>query len=443
MRPDSREGSAPFVVTIASEKGGVGKTTLATNLAVYLKALREDLPVTIASFDNHFSVDAMFAIGGRRGASVAGLFEGVPLEHLVTLGEYGVQFLASQRDLREPPDGPELLRNALAESTLGGILILDTRPILDMLTRSALVASDLVLTPIKERSSLVNVAALLRVIKEHGCDESALWVFPSLVDAHSRLPDGRGVQDFLEFSARERGYQIAPAAMAKSPKVESLATGFSRRIYPVLTHARSTLVHRQLRDLAAFVLERFDASWQPASRHRRQSAQLRAPSGLWQRRYQLGCVHCGEFFGREPLWYCEDTARRRRHFVHQHCLERLFGPTLETALEEAFLLTIDKAEPGWKSHNLISLGRLLSRDDDMLSEEISAEAAQVLYPFLRAVSGRLPEELPAARFFLLPWDGTKQTFGGAMSVRDLPCLRRKLMDSARGLGARRFSAYEA
>ena len=48
--------SRPFVVTVASEKGGVGKTTIATNLAVYLKALHEDLPVTIASFDNHFSI---------------------------------------------------------------------------------------------------------------------------------------------------------------------------------------------------------------------------------------------------------------------------------------------------------------------------------------------------------------------------------------------------
>lgn len=88
-----------FVVAVASEKGGVGKTTIATNLAVYLKALEEDLPVTIASFDNHFSVDNMFAIGQQKGASVAGLFTEQAVKDLALLGEYGVQFLASERNL--------------------------------------------------------------------------------------------------------------------------------------------------------------------------------------------------------------------------------------------------------------------------------------------------------------------------------------------------------
>jgi cellulose biosynthesis protein BcsQ len=52
----------PYIITLSSEKGGVGKTPVATNLAIYLKALCEDLPVTIFSFDNHFTVDRLFRI---------------------------------------------------------------------------------------------------------------------------------------------------------------------------------------------------------------------------------------------------------------------------------------------------------------------------------------------------------------------------------------------
>ncbi len=44
-------------------------------------------------------------------------------------------------------------------------MILDTRPILDWFTEAALLAADLVLTPVKDRAALVNAAALRAVLR--------------------------------------------------------------------------------------------------------------------------------------------------------------------------------------------------------------------------------------------------------------------------------------
>src|SRR5512145_791474 len=50
------------VVAVSSNKGGVGKTTLAANLAVYARALREDLPVLVVGLDDQRSLDRMFGL---------------------------------------------------------------------------------------------------------------------------------------------------------------------------------------------------------------------------------------------------------------------------------------------------------------------------------------------------------------------------------------------
>lgn len=308
----------PFVVTVASEKGGVGKTTIATNLAVYLKALREDLPVTIASFDNHFSIDQMFAIGRHRGGSVAALFAGQPAAELARLGEYGVQFLTSERELHPPDEDLFHLRRALAGAALPGLLILDTRPVLDYFTRNALLAADLVLVPVKDRASLVNAASLQRVLAAKEGDPDRMWILPSLVDARLRLRPEIGVREFLTCAAQERGYQVLDTWIAKSPKVEGLATGFSARVRPVLTDARGTIVHRQFRDLAAFVLERFDAR-PSAARHG--ALAERSPGRMGERCPVCAMERGGDEFAVEGL-------RRRWHaFVHAECLESMLAET--------------------------------------------------------------------------------------------------------------------
>ena len=62
-RPSLQPADRPFrVVTVASNKGGVGKTTIALNLAVYLRALREDLPILVLGLDDQSLLERMFAL---------------------------------------------------------------------------------------------------------------------------------------------------------------------------------------------------------------------------------------------------------------------------------------------------------------------------------------------------------------------------------------------
>jgi chromosome partitioning protein len=336
--------SRPFIITVASEKGGVGKTTIATNLAVYLKALREDLTVTIASFDNHLSVDQMFVLGPRPDKTVAMLFDGMPPAELATLGQYGVQYMASSRRLTPPCHPPSWLGRMLHSTDMDGLLILDTRPILDWFTEAALQAADLTLVPVKDRASLVNTEALRQVVAEAGRADR-LWLVPSLVDNRARLSAEVRVHEFLAFSARERGYQVLDLCISKSPKVESLSSGFSSCIRPVLTHARNTAVHSQFKQLSEFVLTRFDSSV---------DALERCPAGsmppgpvensVVQRRLVLECPVCGRQSSPESGHYFFDLRSRRRGFVHPACFSRLIED-LDVAVDDRevdlIVMTID------------------------------------------------------------------------------------------------------
>ncbi|MBN1141097.1 MAG: ParA family protein [Deltaproteobacteria bacterium] len=259
------------VITIASEKGGVGKTTLAVNLAIYLKALREELPVTIFSFDNHFSVDRMFRIGGAApGGDVSHLFTTQPPGDLARLGEYGVHFIPSVGAL-DPVllgvRGVENLAQGLAGSGLEGFIVIDTRPVLDIFTQNALFAADQVIIPVKDLPSLEPAADVYAFFDYYRLPRQRLRVLPSLIDLRIRYPGPlRNPFELLRAYAIKCGYRCFDGFISKSPKVESLNTNPQGKIYPLLIHGRGTEVHLQYASLARQVIRRaFPPDSGPAS----------------------------------------------------------------------------------------------------------------------------------------------------------------------------------
>lgn len=381
----------PFVLTVASEKGGVGKTTLATNLAVYLKALREDLPVTVVSFDNHFSVDNMFAIGAHRGTSVAGLFTGTPPAQLQQLGEYGVQYFASARSLTPPDDNPRHLAQVLHRSGLGGIFIIDTRPIIDYFTRSALLAADLILAPVKDRASLVNASSLLAALEEDAGSAARLWLVPSLIDNRLKLRADIGIREFLVFSARERGFQVLDSYISKSPKVESLATNLTSRVYPILTHARNTVVHSQYREIADFVLQQYDRFHPQPPQETLLSAGL--PAAKLQR-LTSDCAVCGEQIGAGERVLCQDLRSRGKGLLHRDCLEALLAETeLGVELGADGMLVFDLSEAGVSSRgDEVAIHLFAASGEEQFAARLSLGETAGLELFLRTACRRGADE---------------------------------------------------
>ena len=173
---------APRILTLANQKGGVGKTTTAINLATALAAIGER--VLIIDLDPQGNASTGLGIDragreissydllvGEAGIAAAATMTSVPNVAIVpsTLDLLGVELTIAQQ-----ADRAFRLREAfksIGELRISGkdvsYVLVDCPPSLNLLTINALVAADAVLVPLQcEFFSLEGLSQLLQTIEQ-------------------------------------------------------------------------------------------------------------------------------------------------------------------------------------------------------------------------------------------------------------------------------------
>lgn len=168
---------APRIITIANQKGGVGKTTTAINLATALAAIGER--VLIVDVDPQGNASTGLGIDRKNreissydvllgGATVAEASVKTAVPNL-SIVPSTLDLLGVEMEIAGLPDRAHKLRKALREGDSGraSYVIIDCPPSLNLLTLNAMAAADSILVPLQcEFFALEGLSQLLETVEQ-------------------------------------------------------------------------------------------------------------------------------------------------------------------------------------------------------------------------------------------------------------------------------------
>lgn len=327
-----------FVIVLTATSHGLGCSTLTANLAVYLRALAEDLPLAVVSLDAAFDPGCFFRLSpDAPHASVPSACD--PPADSFRLGQFGIDYLAGALSAER---NAGQFRRWLTTRGYEGILLVDAGHADTGRAQAAIQNADLLLVAVPGGDSPRRLTGLRQAFRAGGGKENFLWLLPSLLqDAHCKIEH----LHWLRFAAAERGLQVVAGEFQPEPAVAALGR---RAGESVLTRQPESRAHDLLLELARQVLGAVQTGPDAACRLQRLNRDGLLPHRA--RRVALCCPICGRLALAGAVHYLESLPQRCRLLVHALCLKSL--------------VVASEIEPFWHESQaaVIVLGRETLRD---------------------------------------------------------------------------------